>query len=177
MTGTEKAGASIEDVLALARPRETSVRICVAGDLAAEAERLEAEIDALDRVGRTSLADGGQRAVLAARLDELIELMREAEVEFKFRGMESKAFSDLLVQHASQDPSKRFNTDTFPPALIAASCFSHPMTLEQSQRLHATLPEVSLNRLFNTAWDACCGETRVPTSRAASATTPDSAPR
>lgn len=169
---------SIEDVMAMARPRETSVRVCVAGDLAAKAERLAAEIDRLDRVARTSLADGGgERHALAAELDEIIELMRGAEAEFTFRDIGNKAFSDLKTRFPSQDPNMRWDLDGMAPELVAKACVSPVMTLEQSLTLHEKLPRQSRDALWAAAWDACDGENRIPTSRAASATTSGSGAR
>lgn len=169
---------SIEDVMALARPRQTSARVCVAGDLAVEAEQLAAEIDRLDRIPRTSLADsGGERHALAAKLDEIIELMRGAEVEFTFRDIGNKAFSDLKARFPSQDPNLRWDLDGMAPELVAKACVSPAMTLEQSLTLHEKLPRQSRDALWAAAWDACDGENRIPTSRAVSAMTSGSGAR
>jgi hypothetical protein len=178
VTAQDKTAAGgIEDVLAAVRRRETTVRICIAGDLAAEAERLAAQIDLLDTVKRTSLADGAERAELAAQLDQLIAKMETAQVEFRFRGLGDKEFSDMAAAYPATEPNKRWNMDAMAPDLIARSCISHPMTLEQSRRLHDSLPEGSREQLFGAAWEASRGEVRIPTSRAASVTTPGSGAR
>jgi len=174
-TGTP---VTIEAVMGLVRPREASVRVCVAGDLAAKAEKLATEIDRLDRIPRTSLADsGGERHALAEQLDELIELMRIAEVEFTFRDVGNKAFSDLKARFPSQDPNMRWDLDGMAPELVAKACVSPAMTLEQSLTLHEKLPRQSRDALWAAAWDACDGENRIPTSRVASATTSSSGAR
>lgn len=68
----------------------------------------------------------------AARILELQQEMADSEVEFRFRGIGRKAYGAMLREHpptadqkAEADQAKMmllFNPDTFPPALMAASC-------------------------------------------------------
>jgi hypothetical protein len=161
----------IEDVLAMARPRQTEVRLCLAGDLAARADQLAERIELLgDRSGASSLADVDPRRALESELDEVHEAMRASEVVFRFRALGRTAYSDLLAAHeprkGTDDAS--WNNDTYPHALIAACCIEPVMTVEQVDQLTEVLSQRQRNELFNQAWSAQVGETRVPISRAVS---------
>lgn len=156
----------------MARPREAEVRLCVAGDLAAKADRLDEQIEAASaRPGPTSLADVDPRIALAAELDKVHAAMRTSEVTFRFQALGRAAYSDLLAAHAPRPgvaDDSVWNGDTFPDALIAACCIEPVMTLEQVGALNEVLNQRQRNGLFNTAWFAQMGETKVPTLRVAS---------
>jgi hypothetical protein len=174
----EKGAPDIKAVLAAARPREVSVRICVAGDLGAEAERIEAELDRLEGVPRSSLGEASGRAALVAELDEVIALMRDAEVEFRFRGIPPKTWSDTVAQHPARNEAEAWNADTLPVDLIAASCISPVMSVEDVQALYDVLPAGARTELWNAAYTASRGgAVQIPTSRAASVNPPSSGTR
>lgn len=172
MTNGREAGRaesrSMADILALAKPREASVTICLAGDLAADADRLTAQLDALDRRPATSLADGAERARLAAELEEIRELMEEASATFRFRALAAKEHSDLIAAHPC--PGKDWNPDTLPPDLLARCAIEPTMTLEEAQKLYNVVNDGDRGRLFSAAWRANDAAIAIPTSRAVSAT-------
>jgi hypothetical protein len=173
VTAPKKPAAplSFEDVKALARPRETEVRLCLAGDLAAKADHLAAQIELADaRPAPTSLADVDTRPALAAELAKIHDAMRASEVAFRFRGLGRTAYSDLLAAHAPRPGTDdgAWNSDTFPHALIAMCSVEPVMTVEQVDEISEVLNQRQRNELFNAAWGAQVGETRVPSSRAAS---------
>jgi hypothetical protein len=120
-----------ERVDAEEHPVEASVRVCLRGDLVAEVERLEQQLRedrrADDRENRTPLAPQ-----TAQRILDLQDQARASEVEFTFRALGRRAYSDLLAAHAPTDEQQQeaaghgisldWNPETFPPALAAASC-------------------------------------------------------
>lgn len=161
----------IEDVLALARPRQTEVHLCMAGDLAARADHLTEQIELLtDRPAPSSLADVDPRRALESELDEVHEAMRASEVVFRFQALGRTAYSDLLAAHAPRPGTDdvSWNNETYPHALIAACCVEPVMTVEQVDQLTEVLSQRQRNELFNAAWSAQVGETKVPISRAVS---------
>jgi hypothetical protein len=174
VTAAKKASAplSFEDVKARARPRQSQVRLCLAGDLAARADRLAEEIEAAaSRPAPSSLADVDPRRALEAELDKVHESMRRSEVTFRFQALGRVAYSDLLAAHPPRPgvaDDGAWNNDTFPHALVAATCLEPVMTVEQVDELAEVLNQRQRNELFNAAWLAQVGETRVPSSRAAS---------
>jgi hypothetical protein len=167
----------IEAILAAAKPREVAVRLCLAGDLAAEADRLTAELDRLGAYVPSSLSDTDPRTDLAAELDKVIEQMRAAEVEFRFRGLPPQDLSDVMTSHPARDSSESWNHITLPPHLVSASCVSPAMTLEQANDLFAAVNDQQRGQLFTAAWNANNATTQIPTSRAVSASLSSSGAR
>lgn len=157
---------SFSEVMALAKPRETEISICVAGDLAADADRLTAELDVLDSHPATSLSDGAERARLASELEEVRELMQEAQISFRFRAL-GKEFSDLIAAHPG-GPGKDWDPTTLPADLIARCAIEPKMSLEESEQLLEALNEGQRGLLFNAAWRANSAAVAIPTSRAVS---------
>lgn len=185
MTQDKAAAKDIKAILAAARRRETVVRVCMAGDLAADADRLTAELDRidaelerLDTTPRASLADGGRRAELeqarkgpAAELETVRELMLDAEVEFRFRALPPEEYSSLVAEHPSDNENMAFETKTFAPALVAASCIDPVMGPEDVAELWKVLTFGDRSVLWEAAYQASRSDAiQVPTSRAASVT-------
>lgn len=170
MSNTKKSKRAIEDILAAARPREVEVRLCLAGDLAADADRIAAELDALgSRFAPSSLAETDPRTALESELAEVHTLMRENEATFRFRALGRQAYSDLLAQHPGRPGTdEAWNAETMPPALIAASCIEPEVSPEQFAALDEVLNQRQRSELWSAAYAAQVGETRVPTSRVAS---------
>jgi len=165
-----EVASSIDAVLDAIRPLETGARICLRGDLAHRAQLLDVEVRRLERASSASdsLGQPDELGPKLAELEALIAEMQAFQVEFKFRAVGDRAFSDLLVKYPPKNPGDRIDADAAAPELIALSCVSHPMSLEQSLALHAVLAEGDRNALFNAAWTACAGDVRIPISRAAS---------
>lgn len=160
---------SIEDILARATPRERTVMVCIRGDLAGEAERLQ---DELSRVSTdwepedlTAVHPGRE---LAVKLKDLREQIKAAEVPFKLRYIGDKAYSDLMAAHPSKEANEAFDSDTFPKALIAASCVDPVMSEEQVSQLFEVINEGEIKRLFDAAWDVHNSSDMVPFSLLAS---------
>jgi hypothetical protein len=164
--------ASIEEILAQATPRERTVMVCIRGDLAGEAERLQ---DELSRVSSDwepeDLTDVHPGRELAVQLKALREQIKAAEVPFKLRYIGDKAYSDLMAAHPAKDDDQAFNSETFPRALIAASCVDPVMTEEQVVELFEVINEGEIKKLFDAAWDVHNSSEMVPFSLLVSALT------
>ncbi|GAA5033189.1 hypothetical protein [Streptomyces siamensis] len=163
-------GGSFEDILARARPREKTVMVCLAGDLAGEAERLQ---DELSRVSEdwepedlTAVHPG---RALAEQLKTVHAQVREAEEPFTFRYIGDRAYSDLMAAHPAENDNEAFNSESFPRALVAASCVQPAMTVEQVAQLFEVINEGEIKKLFDAAWDVHNASDIVPFSLAASA--------
>lgn len=113
------------------RPVHQSVRVPMRGDLLAEIGRLEAEAQQAAAIDQVENRDPVAPA-LAERILQLQDELRASEVEFVFHGIGRKAKAELEREHpptpeqqtkAEEDGLKLlWNGDTFPPALLAASC-------------------------------------------------------
>lgn len=137
-----------------------SVRVTLRGDLLDEVERLEAQMG----VEREKDEWENRQPVvpqLARQIRELEDEARESEVEFIFEGMGRGEFAKLQAAHPVTDeltaeygPGLEWNPDTFPPALMAASCISPPdLTgdLAEWTEIHQTWSNGQIARV----WMAC----------------------
>lgn len=171
------AGASVVDaIIAEATPAEREAKICVAGALNARFAVLEAELaDAQQQRLVSSLGDADPRREIAEEMERLRVEMQEHEHTFTMRALPAKAWSDIRTEHGPRDGKRElFNPDTFPAALLAASCVAvdgKPTTLtaEKVSALFDVLNEGQRDTLFNAAWEANTGRVSVPFSALSSA--------
>ncbi len=107
------------------------------------------------RENRNALAPG-----LRDELREMVEQAKGTQVIFTFESIGRLAWDAMVVAHPARAEDKKiekeaaWNLDTFPPALIAASCVEPEMTLEEATEIWED-PDWSgneLTRLFSTAW-------------------------
>jgi hypothetical protein len=159
----------IKEILAKAKPREHTVRICLAGDVAAEVERLEAELSAVSGWQAESIADQHPGIEIAERIKEARERMQAAEVPFTFRALGAKAWSDLVAQHPSEKADESWDDESLAPALVAASAVDPVMTPEDVVELFEQLNLGQRQELINGAWTVNGDSTAVPFALHASA--------
>ncbi|MEO3978769.1 hypothetical protein [Streptomyces sp. CAU 1734] len=144
----------ISEILKKAKAREKSVFICLAGDLLAEADRLEKQLqETTEEFRADSLASANPAEKLSRELKAVREKMRKAEVEFRFRALGARAYSDLLAAHPGKEPGEGFDPDTFPQALVSACAVDPVMTPEQAGELFEVLNEGQRNTLMQGAYD------------------------
>ena len=162
--------ASIEDILAEATPRERTVKVCIRGDLAGRAEQLQEDLAQVSSDWEPeALTDVHPGRELAVQLKEVREQIKAAERPFTLRYIGDKAYSDLMAAHPSKDDSQAFDSESFPRALIAASCVDPVMTEEQVTQLFEVINEGEIKKLFDAAWDVHNSSEMVPFSLLASA--------
>jgi hypothetical protein len=159
----------IKDILAKAKPREHTVRICLAGDVAAEVERLEAELAATSSWQQQSIADAHPGIEIAKRIKEARERMTAAEVPFTFRALGAKAWSDLVAEHPSDKPDEAWDDESLAPALVAACSVDPVMTPDDVEALWEQLNLGQRQELINAAWSVNGEATTVPFALHASA--------
>ena len=159
----------ITEILKRARPRERSITLCLAGDEAAEVERLERQLAELsDTWQPESLGAKDPSEALAKRIKAARERMRKSEAEFTFRAMGDKAWSDLIAAHPG-GKGQSFDPATFPKALVAAACVDPVMTVEQTTELFEVLNQGQRDELWQAAFEVNTEATSVPFSVSASA--------
>lgn len=162
--------ADINDILKRAKQRETTVQIYLAGDVLATIERLERQLsDAnADAWKSSSLADTDPTEKLARQIAAARKKLQDSAVEFRFRAMPAKAWSDLVAQHPPVKADDLFNAETFAPALISVACIDPVMTVEQVTELFDVINQAQRNTLFDAAFQANTEGTDVPFSVSAS---------
>jgi len=161
---------SIEDILKAAKPREKTILVCIRGDLAGEAERLQDELSRVSEDWEPSdLTDVHPGRAIAEQLKAVHAQVREAEEPFTLRYIGDRAYSDLLAAHPPQSDEEAFDSVAFPRALVAASCVQPEMSEEQVIELFEVINEGEIKKLFDAAWDVHNSSDVIPFSLAASA--------
>jgi hypothetical protein len=163
--------ATIKDIKKRARLREKTVTVCLAGDLQAEFERLEAQLAKAtkDAWQASSLASATPGQEIAQQLADLQVQMTDAEVTFRLRALGRRAWSDLVVAHPSEKPDLAYDPETFSVALVSACSIDPKMTVEEVDDLFETLNNGQVQELIDGAFEVNSGATQVPFSLAASA--------
>jgi hypothetical protein len=166
----------IDEIIASAQRPEKTIPLCLRGDLQARWEELERQLNSLDRDASDSDTLGGDPRArdLSAQMAAIEDEMRKHEVVFKFRGLSSKKYSDLLAKHRAEEKKDDNESDgidwaTWPTALIAACAVDPVMTVEQAERLADTITHKQWDDLFATAFAVNRTDISVPFSLSASA--------
>lgn len=186
---------SIKEMLKAAKLPETTVPLCLRGDLQADFEQAERDLAEAQRRPADSLAGTGTRAI-AERIEDLREQMQEHTVDFRFRALSRHAWKALRDEHPprrkedgsiDERDALGTNIDTFFDELIRVSLTEPELdeddwrTLfgddeEERARREAegepvedgTLTDRQWNQLADAAWTLNRGDVKVPFSRAAS---------
>jgi hypothetical protein len=165
-------GPDIEKVLASVRPKTSSVRVCLRGDLLAQYEELERELSEAIRLDMTENRHA-EAPVVAAKVAKLQEKIKAAEVEFTFTAIGQQAWTDLVVQYPATERDREmgldFDASTFPIAAVAKTCTSPAMTLAQATTLYERLNGGQWGELWQACLRANVAGADIPFSLAASA--------
>jgi hypothetical protein len=160
-------------MLAEAKLPERTVQVCLRGDLVADHEAAERELEAAQRAASNSLA-GNNAAAIAERIEALEAEMREHTYEFRLRALPRHEFRALMSAHPPRDGERLdtayvVNADTFFPALIRASVVDPELNdVEWVDLLANRLTDFQFNDIFLTAWQLNAREVDIPFSLAAS---------
>ncbi|MEU5496177.1 hypothetical protein [Streptomyces griseofuscus] len=142
----------ISSLLEQASPREVTITVCLAGDTAGELEALEQELGQLGEWQPTSLGETNPAFELQERLDAARLRARESAVEFRFRALGHRAYSNLLAAHPAPTGSEEpYDAGTFLPAVLAACCIEPSLTPAQVDRLLDVVNDGTARILFQTA--------------------------
>jgi hypothetical protein len=163
-------------MLGEAKLPERTVPVCLRGDLAADHEAAERELEQAQRTAANSLAGNGAAAI-AERIEALEEQMREHTYDFRLRALPRHEFRTLLAAHPPredehfkrEDAALGVNRDTFFPAIIHASVVDPELdAAEWADLLDNRLTDYQFQELAGTAWALNAREVDIPFSRAAS---------
>jgi hypothetical protein len=164
----------IDAALAAAQLPERSVPLSLRGDLVAQVEVAERELEMLDRPA-DSLSSGGQRRAIAERIEALREEMRAGAVEFRMRALTRIRWSELLVAHPPRpdnngDKLIGVNEDSFFGALIR-ECTVEPVLTEAQWTvlLDEKLTNLQYQTLADAVWSLNRRGVDIPFSPTASA--------
>lgn len=175
---------SFKPMLAEAKLPERTVAICLRGDLIAEHERAERELEQAKKTQTDSLAGSGVGRIVE-RIEALEAEMRERTYDFRLRALPRHEFRALMAAHPprrdedglnKEDAPLGVNRETFFPAMIRAAVVDPELDeAEWTDLLDARLTDYQFQDLAWTAWALNAGEVDVPFSLAASRAKRDTA--
>lgn len=157
MSNTRKTNPELATLLAAARLPERTVELCLRGDLQAEWEELQRELEQAKRdAAPKSLSDPPPGLELEERISELEATMAGAVLTARLRAVNRKAFQDLALAHPPRPEDQRdklygFNIESFNAALIRA-CWVEP---ELGDAQWAQLLEVITPGQYRLLADTC----------------------
>jgi hypothetical protein len=168
----------IKSLIAAAKLPERTVPICLRGDLVAEHEELDRQLEEANRRDSDSLAGSGA-GDLVDQIEALQEEMRAATVTFRLRALPKPRWRALLAEHPPrrdaddkpdpEDAAIGVNQETFWDA-IARACLIEPEVDDETWALMAgpdgKLTDRQIGQLADAAWAVNRGDVSVPFSRA-----------
>jgi hypothetical protein len=163
-------------MLAEAKLPEATVLICLRGDLAADHETAERELEQAEKRGADSLAGSGV-GELVDRIEALEADMREHTYEFRLRALPRPQWRQLCTEHPprkAEDGSVvdtdriGVNAETFYDAIIRACLIDPELTDQEFEQLVGALTDRQFDELADAAWGLNRREVDVPFSHAAS---------
>lgn len=165
----------VRALIASARRRESNFRLCLSGDLVAEHQALEAELDALMKQGGwTAAADDDENptVVIAEKIRDVEARMAEHTVDLRLRALKRVEWEELLEAHpAREGRDEPWNLSALLPALLAACLCDPEMTVAQVDDLLDVINEGQRQALGAAAFEVNQEATTVPFSERASAVT------
>ncbi|GIE30179.1 hypothetical protein Ait01nite_032240 [Actinoplanes italicus] len=177
--------SSIKDKIAKARLPERTVQLCLNGDLVAEHEEAERELEQAQRNPGNSLAGNGAAAI-AERIEALEAEMRESTETFVLRALPQKknprddrpTWRELLERHPPRrgddgeiieaDKSILLDTSTFYEDMIRVCTVSPEMDEDDWEKLFGVISSSQYQDLHMAAWLLNRGDINIPFSLAAS---------
>lgn len=172
-------------LLAGAKLPERTVPICLRGDLTAEFEDLERQLEEALRTPANSL-EGDGSAAIAERMEELRQEMKAHTYPFRLRAMPHPKWREFCAQHPprkddeggvdERDRILGVNAETFWPAVVRQSLVDPQLDDSEWQALlDGALTDRQFSDLADTAWGLNRRDVDIPFSPAASRMTRGSA--
>jgi hypothetical protein len=160
------------DILRSAKLPETTVPVCVRGDLVAQVEALDKRLAGL--TGQADRLVGNPEArELAEQIEDLRQEMSDSTVDLRLRALSHRDYAKLEAAHKprkGEDADQRtgFNLETFPAALIQASIVEPELDEDTFEGLANALTFQQWDTLFSEAYYLNRREVAVPFSATAS---------
>jgi hypothetical protein len=168
---------NFKSMLAQAKLPEATVPTCLRGDLTAQHEQLNEELELLENKAVDSLAGNGG-AELAARIAELEEQMRDSTYPFLLRAMPRPEFRAFLAEFPPRldddgkpkgmDGAFDFDTEAGFEPLVRRSIVDPELDDADFADLMGKVTDSQFDTLAAAAWRLNKGEISIPFSRAAS---------
>lgn len=151
------------DLIGGKEPNAKSVAVCMKPALFAELDRLSRDLETAIEWDKLE-NDPAEKRVPGVMLDirRTNEEIAEQTVTFWFRSLPRLEFHDLVRDHPPRkgnpaDEGFEFDTEAFPPALIAACSWKPPIDLDTAQAMsrgEGNWSDAEFDALFVAAWTA-----------------------
>ena len=146
-----------DQILASAKMPEKEIPLCLRGDLQAEWERLDAELNAERPEQTATLAGPPPNVDLAAKIQALEVAMADAMVTLKLRAMTRNEWFALTAAHPPRedvisDRIQGFNGATIWDDLITDTLVEPKLDKERVSKLLDSLTPGQVDRVANEAW-------------------------
>lgn len=162
-------------ILSGAKLPEATVHLCLRGDITAEVERLDAELEHLQKRPTTSLAGSGT-AALVEQIERLQDEMREHTYPVRMRALTRAAWRELMLAHPprevdgevnAEDRVTGANRETVFEPLVRLSIVDPELSEADWKQLVDKLTDRQYEELVRAAWELNQGTVDIPFSRAA----------
>jgi len=160
-----------DEVKKLASLATRSVSLCLAGELVEEHAQLERQL--AEAKPPTSLGEKPQKLVIAKRIVEVQDRMRESTVAFHLRALPTRPWTLFLAKRPTR--GEKESAESFEPRefawqadMVSRTCTDPVMTVEQVGELVDILHHGAWVRLAAAAYVLNEGTLDVPNSEAAS---------
>jgi hypothetical protein len=163
----------IEQIIAGARRPETTVPLCMRGDLQAVWEQLDRDFDTADKAITDEVTNGGSPVLavkIAKQMAELEREMRDSTVIFTLRGLSRTRWKEMAAAHPPIEgvDEGEVNEESFVTEMIAECCVEPVMTVDQAGRLRDQVTDGQWQELATASWQLNKSMIGVPFSLAAS---------
>lgn len=164
----------LDALLASAKLPEATVDVCLRGDLVAEWEVAEKQLQELQQAeAKRTLAGSPEESAAVARVRELEEQMRSSTITVTLRALRRPDWARLIADHPPRDGNKgdqamQVNQSTLFEALVKVSIVSPEMDDARCQRFLDALTDAQFDGLATKAWNLNRRDVDVPFSRTAS---------
>lgn len=166
---------SFEDILAQARLPETSVSLCLRGDLDAQWRELTRKLEGASRTA-ASLGERSEASTIAEQILALEAEMSASTVAFTLRADTAKDWSDFQATRPTKkdDQDETFTARWFDWVcrMVSRAAVDPVMSPEQVGQLCDRISGAQWDELSDAAWNLNSRSATVPFSYAASAMIP-----
>lgn len=169
----------LDALMASAQRPESTVQLCLRGDLQAQWEALNDELAALRGSESRTLSGSPAETEAARRVAEVEDQMKSATIEMRLRAIARRDFQALTAKHGPRKDNQTdrvlgVNQSTFFDALIGA-CLVEP-TIDQDRltKLLDSITDAQFQKLADAAWMLNRRDADVPFSPSGSPTTESS---
>src|SRR4051812_48838431 len=138
----------IEQIISSARRPETTVPLCLRGDLQAVWEQLDRDFDVADKSITEEVTAGGspiQAVKIAEQMEAVRQEMLDSTISFVLRGMSRGQWKKVVEDHPPvegvDDESAEVNEESFVTAMISTCTIDPVMTFDQAARLRDELTD------------------------------------